>query len=162
MTQTLNLRKHEPHPVRAFLASGKFRRDCFSDRILCIDKTLEVEGIGHCRTPRQIGESRRKQAHACGPSLANHVPIALHAPSHCRPLAKDMPSSAIFSPMQNVIDISNLSKSYASGFQALKNISLQIRRGEIFALLGPNGAGKTTLISVVCGIVNPTQGAVRV
>lgn len=64
--------------------------------------------------------------------------------------------------MQNIIEITNLSKSYASGFQALKNISLQIRRGEIFALLGPNGAGKTTLISMVCGIVNPTQGTVRV
>jgi len=61
-----------------------------------------------------------------------------------------------------VISISNLSKTYASGFQALKNIDLQIRKGEIFALLGPNGAGKTTLISIVCGIVNPSTGSVRV
>ena len=53
-----------------------------------------------------------------------------------------------------IISISGLSKTYASGFQALKNIDLDIRRGEIFALLGPNGAGKTTLISIVCGIVN--------
>ena len=53
--------------------------------------------------------------------------------------------------MQNIIEISNLSKSYASGFKALKNVTLSIRRGEIFALLGPNGAGKTTLISIVCG-----------
>jgi ABC-2 type transport system ATP-binding protein len=73
-----------------------------------------------------------------------------------------MPVSAIVSAMQNVIEISNLSKSYASGFQALKGISLEIRRGEIFALLGPNGAGKTTLISMICGIVNPTAGSVRV
>src|SRR5262249_43386066 len=51
---------------------------------------------------------------------------------------------------------------YASGFRALKNISLEIRRGEIFALLGPNGAGKTTLISIVCGIVNPSEGRVTV
>jgi ABC-2 type transport system ATP-binding protein len=64
--------------------------------------------------------------------------------------------------MQNVIEISNLSKSYASGFKALKSINLEIRREEIFALLGPNGAGKTTLISIICGIVNPTKGAVRV
>jgi ABC-2 type transport system ATP-binding protein len=58
--------------------------------------------------------------------------------------------------------ISNLSKTYASGFEALKGINLDIRRGEIFALLGPNGAGKTTLINIICGIVTPTQGAVSV
>jgi ABC-2 type transport system ATP-binding protein len=63
--------------------------------------------------------------------------------------------------LQSVISVSDLSKTYASGFQALKNINLNIRRGEIFALLGPNGAGKTTLISIVCGIVNPTGGVVR-
>ena len=62
--------------------------------------------------------------------------------------------------MQPVISISRLSKTYASGFQALKQIDLDIRRGEIFALLGPNGAGKTTLISIVCGIVNPSTGQV--
>ncbi len=63
--------------------------------------------------------------------------------------------------MQPIISVSKLSKTYASGFQALKNINLEIRRGEIFALLGPNGAGKTTLISIICGIVNPTGGVVR-
>ena len=63
--------------------------------------------------------------------------------------------------MQSIISVSNLSKTYASGFQALKNIDLDIRRGEIFALLGPNGAGKTTLINIICGIVNPTEGVVR-
>ena len=62
--------------------------------------------------------------------------------------------------MQPIISIEQLSKTYASGFQALKPIDLEIRRGEIFALLGPNGAGKTTLISIVCGIVNPTGGRV--
>jgi ABC-2 type transport system ATP-binding protein len=61
-----------------------------------------------------------------------------------------------------VISVAGLSKTYATGFQALKNIDLTIRRGEIFALLGPNGAGKTTLISIVCGIVNPTSGSVAV
>ena len=59
-----------------------------------------------------------------------------------------------------VIVVRNLTKTYASGFQALKGIDLQIRRGEIFALLGPNGAGKTTLISIVCGIVNGSSGSV--
>ena len=60
----------------------------------------------------------------------------------------------------SVISIRNLSKTYASGYRALKNVDLEIRRGEIFALLGPNGAGKTTLISIVCGIVNPSEGTV--
>ncbi|MDP9425480.1 MAG: ATP-binding cassette domain-containing protein, partial [Actinomycetota bacterium] len=62
--------------------------------------------------------------------------------------------------MRPIISVSNLSKKYASGFQALKKINLDIRHGEIFALLGPNGAGKTTLISIICGIVNPTQGVI--
>jgi ABC-2 type transport system ATP-binding protein len=61
-----------------------------------------------------------------------------------------------------VIEISSLTKTYASGLQALKSVSLQIRKGEIFALLGPNGAGKTTLINIVCGIVTPTSGSVTV
>ena len=63
---------------------------------------------------------------------------------------------------QPIIDISGLSKTYASGFQALKGIDLEIRRGEIFGLLGPNGAGKTTLISVICGLSTPTAGTVAV
>ncbi len=70
--------------------------------------------------------------------------------------------TAYFPPMQSVIDIQNLSKSYDDGFQALKNIDLKIEKGEIFALLGPNGAGKTTLISIICGIVNATEGSVQV
>jgi ABC-2 type transport system ATP-binding protein len=64
--------------------------------------------------------------------------------------------------MDPIITIENLSKTYATGFQALKSVNLDIRNGEIFALLGPNGAGKTTLISIVCGIVNPTEGRARV
>ncbi len=60
----------------------------------------------------------------------------------------------------SAISVSNLSKVYKSGFEALKNINLEIRSGEIFALLGPNGAGKTTLISVICGIVNKSAGTV--
>jgi ABC-2 type transport system ATP-binding protein len=62
--------------------------------------------------------------------------------------------------VQPVVSVQNLTKTYASGFRALKGIDLDIRRGEIFALLGPNGAGKTTLISIICGIVNATSGTV--
>ena len=62
--------------------------------------------------------------------------------------------------MPPIISVTNLTKTYASGFQALKNVNLEIRRGEIFALLGPNGAGKTTLIGVICGTINPSSGSV--
>ena len=62
--------------------------------------------------------------------------------------------------MEPIISVSQLTKTYKSGFQALKGINLDIKRGEIFALLGPNGAGKTTLISIICGIVNPTAGVI--
>jgi ABC-2 type transport system ATP-binding protein len=61
-----------------------------------------------------------------------------------------------------ILSISKLTKTYPSGLRALKGVDLEIRRGEIFALLGPNGAGKTTLISIVCGIVTPTSGVVRI
>ena len=64
--------------------------------------------------------------------------------------------------MQPVISVKNLSKTYATGFQALKSVDLEIRRGEIFALLGPNGAGKTTLINIVCGIANASAGTVTI
>ena len=59
--------------------------------------------------------------------------------------------------MQTIISINGLTKTYASGFQALRSTNLEIRRGEIFGLLGPNGAGKTTLINIVCGIVNADE-----
>jgi len=62
--------------------------------------------------------------------------------------------------MSSAISVSSLYKTYSTGFEALKNINLDIRHGEIFALLGPNGAGKTTLISTICGIVNPTSGTI--
>lgn len=64
--------------------------------------------------------------------------------------------------MNHILSISNLSKTYQSGFQALKDINLEISKGEIFALLGQNGAGKTTLISIICGIVNPSSGQILV
>ena len=62
--------------------------------------------------------------------------------------------------MSSIVSIKDLSKTYNSGFEALKNINLDIKKGEILALLGPNGAGKTTLISTICGIVSPTSGSV--
>jgi ABC-2 type transport system ATP-binding protein len=65
-------------------------------------------------------------------------------------------------PISPAIAVSHLNKTYASGFQALKDVTLDIRHGEIFALLGPNGAGKTTLIGIICGIVNPSSGTVKV
>jgi ABC-2 type transport system ATP-binding protein len=64
--------------------------------------------------------------------------------------------------MSPIISVANLSKTYGSGFKALKNINLDIKKGEIFALLGPNGAGKTTLISIICGIANLSEGKVTV
>ena len=64
--------------------------------------------------------------------------------------------------MSSIVSIKGLSKTYNSGFEALKNINLDIKKGEILALLGPNGAGKTTLISTICGIVSPTSGTVTV
>jgi ABC-2 type transport system ATP-binding protein len=64
--------------------------------------------------------------------------------------------------MKSIVSIDNLSKTYDTGFKALKNVMLEIKEGEILALLGPNGAGKTTLISIICGIVTPTSGSVTV
>ena len=64
--------------------------------------------------------------------------------------------------LTNQITINNLSKVYDNGFEALKKINLDIKKGEIIALLGPNGAGKTTLISIICGIVTPSSGKVTV
>ena len=68
----------------------------------------------------------------------------------------------MFPAMKSIISVTNLSKRYASGFEALKRINLDIHRGEIFALLGPNGAGKTTLIGIICGILVPSGGKVTV
>ena len=62
--------------------------------------------------------------------------------------------------MPAIISVKNVSKTYARGFEALRNVSLDIEKGEIFALLGPNGAGKTTLINIICGIVTPSAGRI--
>ncbi|CAN5218037.1 ABC transporter ATP-binding protein [soil metagenome] len=77
------------------------------------------------------------------------------------PAIASSPELPYMPPMSPIISVSGLSKTYASGFQALKSVDLDIRQGEIFALLGPNGAGKTTLISIICGLVNPSTGTVR-
>jgi ABC-2 type transport system ATP-binding protein len=87
------------------------------------------------------------------------------APRGGREVAQGIPSALRFSHDRGfhvppIISVKQLSKTYASGFQALKHIDLDIHQGEIFALLGPNGAGKTTLISIICGIVNPSEGTV--
>src|ERR1700716_3264358 len=88
------------------------------------------------------------------------VAIRMNTPSPFRFPAS--PTHTIKPLMLPIISVSNLAKTYGSGFKALDNINLEIRRGEIFALLGPNGAGKTTLISIICGIANPTKGNVSV
>src|SRR5262249_61831599 len=64
--------------------------------------------------------------------------------------------------IQPIISVTDLSKTYASDYDALKHVNLEIKKGEIFALLGPNGAGKTTLINIICGIVTPSSGKVLV
>ena len=87
------------------------------------------------------------------PPLTDHISIPTF--SLCR-LNRESPA------MTTIISVSNLAKTYASGFQALKGVSLDIREGEILALLGPNGAGKTTLINTICGLVNPSSGTVTV
>jgi ABC-2 type transport system ATP-binding protein len=76
--------------------------------------------------------------------------------------AADAPAHVQAGAAAPIIAISGIGKTYASGFQALRNVNLEICRGEIFALLGPNGAGKTTLISIICGIVSPNTGTIRV
>ena len=62
----------------------------------------------------------------------------------------------------NAIEVKKLNKSYENGFEALKNIDLTVKKGEIFALLGPNGAGKSTLINIICGITNKTNGNIKI
>ena len=79
---------------------------------------------------------------------------------HASAKARTATASVVESASDAVVSVENLSKTYGGGFRALKGVDLEIRRGEIFALLGPNGAGKTTLISIVCGIVNPSDGRV--
>ena len=80
----------------------------------------------------------------------------------CGSVLDTVTDSPSIESMHPAISVNNVSKVYAGGFEALKKINLDIDHGEIFALLGPNGAGKTTLISLICGIVNATEGSVMV
>src|SRR5262252_8787581 len=105
-------------------------------------------------TAANQGHCRRSAPRAMSP--AERFPFILFRRSEALSLHQPV------APLRPMISVSNLSKTYASGFRALKDINLEIRRGEIFALLGPNGAGKTTLIGIICGIVNPSAGTVLV
>src|SRR6267142_4546770 len=102
----------------------------------------------------------------CGTSLAFLSPGSHPFPASTRPKRRYVVRPFLFQnamlAMPPIISVSNLSKTYGSGFKALNGINLEIRRGEIFALLGPNGAGKTTLISIICGIANLSEGRVTV
>src|SRR5918998_1325129 len=110
------------------------------------------------RTERRRGEEH-DPIHRCDRQRRS-VHRTLSAEYGCRACVDRRPRTGPLI-LQPIVSISNLSKTYASGLEALKKVNLDIRRGEIFALLGPNGAGKTTLINIVCGIVNPTEGTVR-
>jgi ABC-2 type transport system ATP-binding protein len=133
-----------------------------------VTKQDRLEGAlrrGPCRT---IGHHAPRVAFAIFVPASPPIGKAFSGPLDAgfAPEGLDMlmeaPFPARVDPMQSIISVANLSKTYASGFKALKGVNLTIRRGEIFALLGPNGAGKTTLISIICGIVNPTAGTVTV
>ncbi|CAH2398726.1 putative ABC transporter ATP-binding protein YadG [Mesorhizobium escarrei] len=110
-------------------------------------------------------ERRRTAAAVDAPmfrTVRSAIDFRLRAPTFSGLKSTDLLSSSRFSAMPSIISISGVTKTYATGFKALKEINLDIERGEIFALLGPNGAGKTTLISIVCGIVNRSSGTVSV
>src|SRR5262249_20380688 len=112
--------------------------------------------------PRRGSDARRPLA---GTSRRCHIGVNLPRLSLERghPHHHDRLRRAMHAPLpSSVVSVAGLSKTYASGFQALKRVDLDIHRGEIFALLGPNGAGKTTLINIICGIVTPTEATVSV
>src|SRR5690606_19406681 len=120
--------------------------------------------------PRLQGPARRRQQPVTGDSIHSRIRGRAGTGS----AARGAPDPAAHSPTverfrvppvqahSSAISVQGLSKTYASGFKALKDVDLEIEHGEIFALLGPNGAGKTTLINIICGIVNPTSGRVTV
>src|SRR5688572_11204512 len=106
------------------------------------------------------GASRASHCRRCGRRVP--MPLTLKVATLRVFMAPNATVPGADAGMPPIISIENLSKTYASGFQALKRVDLEIRAGEIFALLGPNGAGKTTLINIVCGIVTPSAGRVTV
>jgi ABC-2 type transport system ATP-binding protein len=162
------------------------RRPRKTGRKLSVDGWLLAEPRFACVDSMSFGQALSKPrpdtARRLGPAWAKPTPPwldtfirailtqAMHSKSPPTPAAMQsfLPLSIadgrrVCTPLSKpIISVSNLSKIYASGLQALNRINLDIRRGEIFALLGPNGAGKTTLIGIICGIVNATEGAVTV
>lgn len=96
------------------------------------------------------------------PAIKTHVPWTIFQSQQAQVSFTCTRRFKYHAGMQAMLSINNLDKTYAGGFQALKDVNLEINRGEIFGLLGPNGAGKTTLINIVCGIVKPTAGSVIV
>jgi ABC-2 type transport system ATP-binding protein len=120
---------------------------------------------GHLDTEKRRASFNRDHRHKAGDDVEGHelTSIPRSFPSCYHPRMKPLDSLEMPRPTgasNPIITVSGLTKTYASGFQALKKVDLEIRKGEIFALLGPNGAGKTTLISIICGIVNPSTGTV--
>jgi ABC-2 type transport system ATP-binding protein len=124
-------------------------------------RPLAFRDLAHQPGARVIGKDRP----SCPPHgrIAELTPRPLACSAGIGHVARHTIGALVVAPgtrVPPIISVQQLSKTYASGFQALKPIDLEIEKGEIFALLGPNGAGKTTLISIVCGIVNPSGGKV--
>src|SRR3954470_453772 len=107
--------------------------------------------------------NRHGRAIFFGPAISRmEVRSVTRPPLRAQGTAKGKSMQRETNPAEPIVSVQGLSKTYKSGFEALKRIDLDIRRGEILALLGPNGAGKTTLISIICGIVTPSAGTVLV
>ena len=135
------------------------RRPCVRDgKVFLTDGPFaETKEPGRLLPDRRQGPRRRHPGGRKDPP-ARVGSIEVRPSESCR----QHNGSRTLPPAPAAISISGLTKTYASGLQALKRVDLEIRQGEIFALLGPNGAGKTTLMSIVCGIVTPTTGRVLV
>src|SRR5262249_15159018 len=116
-----------------------------------------LAAVEELRARRKGQRAEASAIHRCGA-----IPSIRHIRPYTRCCVGDRRRVSVAVPMQPIISVSNVSKTYASGLRALERVNLDIRRGEIFALLGPNGAGKTTLISIICGIVTLTEGTVTV
>ena len=126
------------------------RHSCPADNNARIATQMKCRLISLALSDKTSYDRSRRSKHGAGHLLAPDCPYQI---------AISLMKAAA---MPHAIEVSNLSKSYADGFEALKSVDLTIRDGEIFALLGPNGAGKTTLINVICGIVTPSDGQITV
>src|SRR6185437_12892702 len=163
----------EPHELRVHAAPWPLRSRAGPERPSRPFGALRRDQRMRVQAAAVVERSPSRVSHVSGESCVRHVRRRARARpqmacartvdarmSDARPAAAcDNGAPCTFAiPMPPIISVTNLSKTYASGFTALRSVDLEIRRGEIFALLGPNGAGKTTLISIVCGIVNATEG----